>query len=195
MKKIISVFIAVALCLSMAACSSSKIKTVAATNTEKQAIIDAAVTFFTSEEYITASTYFEKITGESATKPEILAAYTIKCDDVEGFAVDLILYKAKANVAWTSYMGEGAILDTIMFIKDNNNGKIYNSFTHDEIIYNFVMPCKTEEDAVLYFFHSPVLREGDTSQFFWSETEQSSQFKGNDLKEIQKALDEALSKQ
>lgn len=193
MKKLLSVILAAALCLSFTACGGTKINAVAATDTEKQAVIDAATEFFTGEAYITASTLYEELTTEKAAKPEILAAYTVKCDDVDGFAVDLILCRTKANIAWTSFTGDGCIHDTVLFIKDNNTGKIYDSFTHDEIIYNNLQPYETAEEAVLAFFDTPMLHDGRDDAFFWSETEQSTAFKGSDLKEIQKAVDAALA--
>ena len=192
MKRALSIFLTAVLCLSFAGCGT-KLEAVAATDTEKQAVIDAAVEFFTGEAYITASTHYEEITGETAVKPEILAAYTVKCDDVDGFAVDLVLCRTKADIAWTSFTGDGCIYDTILFIKDNNSGKIYDSFTYDEIIYNNIMPFETAEEAVLAFFNTPMLRQGRDDAFFWSETEQSTAFKGSDLKEINKALDAALA--
>ena len=88
MKKVLSIFLAAVLCLSFTACGS-KIKAVAATDSEKQAVIDAVTEFFTGEAYVTASTYYEEISGEKAAKPEILSAYTVKCDEIYGFPVDL----------------------------------------------------------------------------------------------------------
>ena len=56
MKKLLSLFLAAALCLSFAGCGEAKIEKTSATDSEKQTVIDAAVKFFESETYTNGAT-------------------------------------------------------------------------------------------------------------------------------------------
>ena len=72
----------------------------------------------------------------------------------------------------------GLIKGTIVSIKEN--------FSFAKI--------SDEEDVMIMLLNSGILHEGSSNGSFWGEAEQSTCFKGSDLKEIQTALDKALAK-
>lgn len=189
-----AVVLSAVLCLCFAACGSEpKIEKTEASDSEKQIVIDAAVKFFESETYTDGASLFEELTGNAPKSPEFVAAYTLKCDDVEGFAVDYVLCNVKAEIAWESSVGTVSN-DIILFVVDNKTGNVYDTVSCDAKLTEFDYVMDDEESVALSFLCSGILHEGSSSGYFWSETEQSTCFKGSDLKEIQKAVDEAIAK-
>ena len=194
MKKLLSVFMAAVLCFSLAACGGEpKIEKTEATDTEKQVVIDAAVKFFKGETYTNGAALFESLTGNAPKGPEFVAAYTLKCEDVEGFSVDYVLCNVKAEVAWEAKDGTVSN-DVILFIVDNKTGKVYDTISCDAQLAEFDFVMETEEDVALTFLCSGILHEGNSSGYFWGETETSTCFKGSDVKEINEAVLEAIGK-
>ena len=51
-----------------------------------------------------------------------------------------------------------------------------------------------QEDVALTFLCSGILHEGSSNGYFWSDSEQSTCFKGSDVKEINEAVLEAIGK-
>lgn len=181
------------LCLSFAACSNEpKIEKTAATDSEKQLVITAATNFFTGSTYTDGVKLYEETFAQTPAAPEFAAAYTLKCDDVGGYAVDLVLCNVKAEIAWESN-GETVSNDRILFVADNKTGKIYDTITYEQETLNFDGTITSEEDAMIMLLNSGILNEGGTSGYFWTETETSTCFTGTDLKQIQKAVDEAIA--
>ena len=129
MKKVLSVFMAAVLCLSFVACGEPKIEKTAATDSEKQVVIDAAVKFFKGETYTNGAALFENLTGNTPKSPEFVAAYTLKCEDVEGFSVDYVLCNVKAEIAWEAKDGTVSN-DKILFIVDNKTGTVYDTVSN-----------------------------------------------------------------
>lgn len=189
MKKFISLVMAATLCLSLAACGSSepKIEKTSATDSEKQIVIDAAVKFFESDTYKNGAALYEEITTEAPKGPEFVAAYTLKCDDVEGFAVDYVLCNVKADIAWESN-GSTVSNDMILFIVDNKTGKVYDTVSYDATLAEFDYVMDDEESVALCLLCSGILHEGSNEGYFWGESETSTCFKGSDLKEINNAV-------
>ena len=188
MKKFISVFMAAVLCISLAACGGEPtIEKTAATDSEKQVVIDAAKKFFEGATYTDGIALYEETFGEKPASPEFVAAYTLKCDDVEGFSVDYVLCNVKAGIAWESN-GEVVSNDVILFIVDNKSGKVYDTISCDAQLAEFDFVIETEEDVALTFLCSGILHEGSGDGYFWGETETSTRFIASDLKEIQKAV-------
>lgn len=194
MKKIMAVVMSAVLCLCFAACGSEpKIEKAEASDSEKQVVIDAAVKFFTSDTYTNGAQLFKDLTTKEPSAPKFVAAYTLKCDDVEGFSVDYVLCNVKAEIAWESN-GSTVSNDVILFIVDNKTGKVYDTISYDATLAEFDYIMDDEESVALCLLMSGILQEGSSNGYFWGESEQSTCFKGSDLKEIQKALDEALAK-
>ena len=187
MKKLLSLFLAAALCLSFAGCGEAKIEKTSATDSEKQIVIDAAVKFFESDTYKNCTALYEEITTEAPKGPEFVAAYTLKCDDVEGFAVDYVLCNVKAEVAWEAKDGN-VINDVILFIVDNKTGNVYDTLSCDAKLAEFDYVMDDEESVALCLLCSGILHEGSSEGYFWGESETSTCFKGSDLKEINNAV-------
>ncbi|MBE6878271.1 MAG: hypothetical protein E7488_03780 [Ruminococcaceae bacterium] len=189
MKKFISILMAAALCLSLAACGGEPtIEKTAASDSEKQAVIDASKKFFESETYTNGIALYEETFGEKPALPQFVAAYTLKCDDVEGFAVDYVLCNVKAGIAWTASNGEVMSNDVILFIVDNKTGTVYDTISCDAQLAEFDFVLETEEDIALSFLCSGILHEGSSDGYFWGETETTTRFIASDLKEIQKTV-------
>lgn len=194
MKKFMAVVLSTALCLCFTACGSEpKIEKTEASDSEKQLVIAAATNFFTGSTYTDGAKLYQDTFDSEPSAPEMFAAYTLKCDDVEGFAVDLVLCNVKAEIAYVSN-GETVGNDRILFIADNKTGNIYDSITYEQETLNFDGTISDEEDVMIMLLNSGILHEGSSNGYFWGEAEQSTCFKGSDLKEIQTALDKALAK-
>ena len=189
-KKFISLFMAAVLCLGLVACGGNKIETVQATDSEKQTVINAAVKFFESDAFVNGAALHAELSGEAAEAPELLSAYTLKHDDVEGYSVDLVLCNVKAWIT-VEHNGEYVAFDKVQFIVDNKTGTVYDSVSCEDAKNNFNGTISSEEDVMVMFLNSGVLLEGGDDRL-WSENETSTRFKGSDLKEINKAVLEAI---
>ena len=77
---------------------------------------------------------------------------------------------------------------------DNNSGKVYDTISCDAQLAEFDFVMETEEDVALTFLCSGILHEGSSNGYFWSDSEQSTCFKGSDVKEINEAVLEAIGK-
>ena len=192
MKKFVSLFMAAVLCLGLVACGDKKIDTVKATDSEKQTVINAAVKFFESDVFVKGAALHEELSGEAAELPELLSAYTLKYDDVEGYNVDLVLCNVKVWVTMEKN-GEYIAFDKVQFIVDNKTGTVYDSVNYEDAKNNFNGTISSEEDVMIMFLNHGILYEGGDG-YFWCDAETSTRFKGSDLKEINKAVLEAIGK-
>jgi len=187
MKKLLSVLLTAALCLGLAACGGP-IDTVAATDEQKTAVIEAAKACFASEAYQTAVALYEQTTGEKAGAPEILTALTHRYDDHQGYTVDAVFFNVKTNVAITDATGEvTGFYDKVQFAVDNSTGKVYDSLTWQDWLNNTDGTISSAEDALLLCLNSPVVIEGKNT-ILYSEAETTTFFEKADLNEINAAV-------
>ena len=184
MKKVIALLLIAVICLSAAACGAPKIEEVSASDGEKQLVIDAAKKALSTEEFKSYVEEFETKTGKKARTPEIAIALTFKFDDVNGYALDLVLFNVKCDVA----VGDG-FNDAVQFIVDNETGEVYDSATYREACANYRGEINSKQDAIIGFLNSGVLSNGQ-NDYLWSEMEESTRFTAADLKEINKAINQ-----
>jgi len=187
MKKFFALMLVLVMALSLSACGSEpKVETVDPTDTEKQVVIDALKKFFDSDTYKNAVSLYETASGNTAETPELLNVFTLKHDDVYGYAVDLVLANVKTWCA-VEENGETMIFDKVQFIVDNKTGNVYESMTRQEWLNNFTGNVTCEEDAIVMFLNSGVLMEGG-DDWLWSENETSTRYSGTGLEDIAAAV-------
>lgn len=188
MKKIISFIMASLLCFSLTACSEPKITETPATETEKATVLNAAIKFVDSDAFINGRDLYEQISQKKSELPVFTKAYTLKCDDVEGYSVDLVL----CNVdVWLST--NDAAYDKIQFIVDNTTGEMYDSMTYSERKHNFTGTITSYEDVMILFLNSGILSEEKNTGYFWSEYEICTRFTTEDMAEITQAVTEHIN--
>ena len=188
MKKLTAILMAILVCLSLTACGEPKITETAATEQEKQTVIDAAIKFVDSDVFINGQKIYADNSGKETELPVFTKAYTLKCDDVEGYSVDLVLccvdvWLANDNIAWNK----------IEFIIDNKTGEMYDGMTYMERKNNFTGTINSYEDVMVMFLNSGILYEEKNSGNFWSEQEICTRFTKDDMKEITLAVTEHIN--
>jgi hypothetical protein len=181
MKKVIAMVLAAVLCVSMVACGAPKIEEKPASDGEKQLVIDSAKTALFSEEFQGYVKYFEDMTGSDSGNPEILNVFTFKHPDVEGMAMNLVLFNVKYNVGV-----EECAFDTVQFVVDQETGEVYDSVTYRNEQYTGEL--KDKHDAMIMFLHSGVLMDKNSNDYLWADNEESTRFTDADLKEINAAI-------
>lgn len=188
MKKLITLFTTIIICLSLTACSEPKITEKAATEQEKQAVIDAAIKFVDSDVFTTGQKLYEDISGNKSESPVFTKAYTLKCDDIEGYSVDLVLCCVDV---WLSH--DDAAYDRTEFIVDNSTGEMYDGLTYSEKKHNFTGTINSYEDVMVFLLNSGVLYEEKNTGMFWSKNETCTRFTKDDLKEITASITEYIN--
>lgn len=195
MKKVLAIVLVLVMVISFAACKSEpKIEDLPASEEDKQLVIDIANEFLTSEEFINYVHIYEDQIEPVSFRPEITSAYRFKCDmagvmenQPEYFA-DMVLFNVKVTAAYFNEEGEWCGLDKMQFIYDVNTGSIYDSITYSKEMNTFTGEYKDEKDIFVGFLNSGVLNQ-DGDSILWSETEESFRFAGENLVEINEALD------
>jgi|GEM_PF-3373141 len=185
MKKIISLILAAIMSLNLVACGGD-VKTVKASDEEKQAVITAAQKCLDSDEFKSAVELYESTFETEANTPEIINALTFKYDNYEGMAVDFILFNVKADVG-TVINEVFSGYDAIQFVVDRTTGTVYNSLTLQQKVLSMPIPILTTEDAAAMVMCSRTLRD-NTSDWVYSEMEESTRFTSSDIKEINAAI-------
>lgn len=185
MKKLFIILLSCLLTVTSVACEK-KIKENEASDTELQAVIEAAQSYLDSEQLSAHVALFEETYQTDAKEPEVTVAFTFNYDDVEGFAYDLILFNIKADVAVLDN-GEVVGFDTIQVIIDNTTKTAYDSLTYLQERNNFNGTIKTYEDGIVGFLNSGTLISGNNDHL-WSDLETSTRFTKNNIKEINAAL-------
>ena len=186
MKKFFALLAAAVLGLALTACGP--IETASATDAQKAAVTDAAKACLASEAYQNAVRLYEETTGETACAPELLTAIVHHCEDYDGYTVDAIFFRVKADVAVID--ASGAVIgftDSIRFAVDTTTGTVYDSLTYEERLNNLTGAIGSVEDAILLAMNTPAVCDGKNVQL-WSETETSTFFEKADLKEINTAV-------
>lgn len=185
MKKIISLILAAIMSLNLVACGGD-VKTVKASDEEKQEVITAAQKCFNSDEFKSAVELYESTFETEANTPEIINALTFKYDNYEGMAVDFIIFNVKADVG-TVINEVFSGYDAIQFVVDRTTGTVYNSLTLQQKVLSMPIPILTTEDAAAMVMCSSTLRD-NTSDWVYSEMEESTRFTSSDIKEINAAI-------
>lgn len=185
MKKVLCLLLAAVLCFGLVACKEN-VKAQPASDTDKQAVISAAKQCFESEAFVTAVELYETTFGEEATAPEIINALTFKWEDFNGIAVDFILFHVKADGAFLRD-GETIVFDSVQFAVDRTTGTVYNSMELQDKMNNPPATNETMEDAAAWAMISSTLKQ-NTSDWVWTEMEESTRFTKSDIKEINQAL-------
>ncbi len=185
MKKTLIFIFTLLLAISLGACSK-KIEEQDASSDELNTVITATQNYLSSDEFKGYVDLFETTFGQDANTPEVKVAFTFKHDDVEGFAYDLILLNIQADAAFNDN-GEVVGFDAIQVIIDNKDRKAYDSITYNTERNNFTGEIKTYEDAIIGFLNSGVLINGG-NDYLWSETETSTRFSKDNIKQINAAL-------
>lgn len=185
MKKFIILVLVALFTFSMFGCSK-KVEESDASDAQLQAVITAAQNYLDSEEFKGYVERFETVFDKKSNAPEIVHAFTFQCDDVNGFALDLILFTIKADVSFEKN-GESHTYDSFQVIIDTKDNQAYDSLKYVEERNNFDGTINTYEDAIIGFLNSGVLSSGN-NDYFWSELETSTRFTKDNIKTINNVL-------
>ena len=204
MKKLISLFLASVMALSLAACGSNTssnetaAETVIETSEEKltlddshkQLIIDSINAAFASDNFASWSALYTEFTSSTPKAPEVTHIIHYTIDDFEGSKADCYMVNISADVAcWIDEAAEmGAVSENFRILIDTETQTVYDSITLNAD--NGEHDTSTEEGRASYllWIYGNAVNDFETGVHFVNEEEVVSVIADEDLEAIQQEI-------
>ena len=188
MKRILSIILALTLCLSLAACGKKPVQSEIENFEEKTNVeltIEAVNSLLASKEYKEKNSAFENATGSKSKNPTVTYVMEYQIDNFDGFDLHLLLINLSVDFAVNNGFNDRTTL-----VVDLNNGNWCDEIRSDFEKWqnSFKGVCERVEDCYFIFLQPTFMEAGQSGSIFWNESETYTVLSEDELAQINSAL-------